>query len=121
MNEKTEGPVLKLPKNDVLRARLAKKLEEYRERVTEEQGTDYPVFAHFTKPAYRDAFYKEMVLERLLNNGEVKCWDLSREFCFSNPYDEIDILAFSNACSVVKYYCTGREHEVTGGNGLPLT
>ncbi|MCH8050082.1 hypothetical protein IIB51_01615 [Patescibacteria group bacterium] len=119
MNESVESPVIKLPEGEALRARLSKKLEEYKDRVVEVQGVSHPAFAHLANFEYRDAFYKQAVLEKLLADGEVNCWDLSRKLSPKNPNDSIDVMIFGNACGVIECYCTGRINATWGGTGLP--
>lgn len=78
-----DGPVIQL--NEALRPRFEKKLSEYECRMNRDlRATDG---REFTPPEQRidliDTSMKIKVLQRLLQDGMVRTFDLSRELCGS--------------------------------------
>lgn len=63
-----------------------------------------------------DTLCKMTVLQRLLREGRVSTWELSREM--AEAYGSgFDVEAFNNACGVIKDYCE-TSHD---GTGLPVS
>lgn len=115
--EAKQGPIIELPTNPSLRQRLEIKLNEYRARLIDQQKAatayDAPEVI-LTNTA--DTRYKIAVLEKLLADGKVDTFALSRELSARDSVFTVD--AFDNACRVIEDYCkTGGKHSV-GGTGL---
>lgn len=118
MSEVVKSPTIRLPEDRALQVRLTAKLEEYRKRVEDERGFKHPELAHKISLSYRDSLYKAAVLDQLLENGEVRSWDLSLELQKEHGND-FDLERFNNACGVIAAYAEGRESETFDGTGLP--
>lgn len=105
--EAKESPVIVLPADETRKQRLRDKLTEYK-------GRRHP----YRHPELQmDTVCKITVLERLLRDGQVNTWDLSREMV--KTYGSgLDINAFNNACGVIKDYCETGGQNLRGGTGL---
>lgn len=113
-----KSPKIELPSDIETIRKLQKKLREYKTRLEEEKGQK--IKTH-TAPeqdfvALADTHYKIAVLEKLLLEGSVNTYELSREL---NEADGMfDASAFDNACGVIEDYVeTGGERNV-GGTGF---
>jgi hypothetical protein len=110
------------PGNKILRERLEKKLQEYRERIAGKGRpweNEKPEIAQRLHPACRDAVYKVAVLEGLLNSGGVfdaqaLSEEMSRKFGEDFNADQFD-----NACGVIASYCGNIKEVPIRGTGLP--
>lgn len=103
-----EGPVIKLPENPEMVERLRAKLEEYRRRLSDDQ---------YKAPyAQQDTIYKIAILEKLLEDGVVDTWDLSREL--GDKYGWFDVPAFESACGVIDNYAKNWGIGNIGGTGF---
>lgn len=99
--ETKESPVIMLPDDETRKRSLRDKLAEYKERM-------HPYHA---PELQMGAICKITVLERLLTDGQVDTWGLSREM--AQTYGSgFDVRAFQNACGVIDDYAT------TGGKNL---
>ena len=104
-----------LPKDEVLKGKLERKLEEYKGRLEKlDDGYKHP---ELIRRCNIDSEYKIAVLERLLADGEVNTHAVSLEL--HKKYGIIDIEAFNNAAGVIEDYCmTGGIKNTYGGTGL---
>lgn len=97
-----ESPVIKLPDQPEIKRRLDGKLNEYKkrlERTVEEGRYHHPAQR---RAEQRDTRYKIDILERLLEDGQVKTWDHSQEI---NRRDgEFDFDVYNNAAAVILSY-----------------
>ncbi len=117
----TEGPKIVLPEDARLKAKLERKLEEYRGRMSKikEEGDNkfkHPELLFQINGSYRGACYKASILERLLETGEVNTWDISKEL--ATEYGTFDVQRFNNAAGVIDDYCTTGGKNCSGGTGF---
>ena len=117
MEDSKNSPVLLKPNDETLLKRLTKKLAEYKSRMVKATRTRHPDWAYEIDAYYRDALYKSIVLERLLEKGSVNTWDLCREL--AKKYKQLDGKEFDNACAVIAIYCGQLDVKPKGGTGLP--
>lgn len=90
----SQSPEIVLPIDKSWQEELKGKLEEYRKR-----------WKPYLPPEGQiDTTYKIKVLERLLMDGKVVTWDLSRELV--RELGKLNGHAFNNACQVIKEYCS---------------
>lgn len=104
-----ESPVITLPYDETLIARLRLKLEEYKKR--------YDIY--HAPESQMDTIMKTEVLERILEARKIKTFDLARELeeKFGSSYSARH---FNRACSVIQdYITTGGDPKKHGGTGLP--
>ena len=115
--EKQKSPKIKLPENSEMVQRLQDKLGDYKQRLEYEESEIDPYKAPETVFSMLvDTRYKIAVLEKLLNDGEVNTFELSKEL---NDQDgRLDTQAFNNACAVIDDYCKTGGKNVRGGTGL---
>jgi len=99
------SPVIVL--NEARRLQLAKKLEEYRGRLNSLRAPEVQM----------DTICKITVLERLLRDGLVNTWELSREMA-TNYGLGFDAHYFTNACGVIEDYCKTGGTTISDGTGL---
>ena len=102
-----KSPVIVLPENETHKTQLRRKLEEYKGRVKPFRAPELQM----------DTIYKMTVLERLLRDGQVNTWELSREIAKTYGSD-FDGHAFNNACGVIEDYCETGGQNTNGGTGL---
>ncbi len=105
--------VIELPEDSILAQRLGTKLKEYRQRLEERD-------IHIA-PELHDAWWKERVLETLLDEGRVDTFVLSRkivEQLGQERFDESQNVLFNRACGVIEAYVLGGGN-IQGGTGLP--
>ena len=95
-------PIIVLPGERV--QQLRKKLAEYKVRVDSFRAPELQM----------DTICKKTVLERLLRDGQVNTWELSREM-LKTYGSGFDPWAFNNACGVVEDYCKTGGQNVFGG------
>jgi hypothetical protein len=107
-----KSPLIELPKDLELLEKLRRKLQEYKQRLETEKAQS-PYQAPET---FADTHYKIAVLGKLLSEGSVSTYDLSRELNERDGY--FDANAFQNACSVIHDYATTGGQAVDGGTGL---
>jgi hypothetical protein len=102
-----ESPIITLNLANDLRVRqLRAKLGEYQSRVNIWKAPELQ----------RGTFYKITILERLLMDGTVDTWELSREM---NEKDgSVDFDRWNTACSVINAYASTGGEGLVGG-GLP--
>jgi len=102
-----KSPVIKLDRrNKQLVRRLEAKLREYEEK--------QDLYKAPEQQPFQPAFYKQHILRRLLDSGEVKTWDLSREI--HEKYGYADSARYSNSCAVIAdYVATGGKRCLRGG------
>lgn len=102
-----KGPVIILPTDETRKQQLHNKLVEYRKRLHPYRAPE----------SQMDLVCKIAVLERLLNNGQVNTWELSREMVakYGPGFNTDD---FNNACAVIGDYCETGGQNVRGGAGL---
>ncbi len=100
--------VIILPDDEKRKQQLQAKLAEYRER-KKRRGSLFS--AH--------AFYKLVVLERLLRDGKVVVGKMFKEMGESHKED-FDGFDFWDACEVIDDYCKTGGQNVSGGTGLPM-
>lgn len=105
--ETKESPVIVLPNDEMRKRQLEDKLKEYK-------GRKDP---HRHPALQMDTICKIEVLERLLRDGKVVTWDLSREMAKTYG-DSLDVDALDNACFVIEDYCKTGGKSIDGGTGL---
>jgi hypothetical protein len=118
------SPVITLRADPELRAKLERKLEEYRQRYAEkvaELGED----TGFRAPEIRcchlgQAPYRVFILERLLRDGRIETWSLSREIAevLKKDKNEFDSEYFDKSCAVIKAYAENGGAGLVEGTGL---
>ncbi len=110
--ENIESPKIKFPEDITKVKSLQEKLAEYKERL----GTQMKKDPHKVPELFTDTNYKIAVLEKLLTDGEVNTYELSREL--NEKYGGFNVDDFNNACAVIEDYAKTGGKEVTGGTGL---
>lgn len=102
-----ESPVISLPQDLERVAQLVAKLAEYRERM----ASDLHAVDHLT-------MMKIDVLDRLINEGSIETWTVSRELeaKYGLPLLRIH---FNTAVSVIVDYCLTGGKNLKSGTGLP--
>jgi hypothetical protein len=108
--------------NKILRERLEKKLQEYKERIAgkgKPWEIENPELAHRFHPACRDAVYKVAVLEALLKSGEISDTQPLFEAMGKKFGDDFNSDQFDNACGVIASYCGNIPDVPIRGTGLP--
>lgn len=115
--EKEESPKIELPKDAEVVKRLQNKLKDYKQRLAEEKKKIDPYKApEQVFHILADTNYKIAVLEKVLLEGEVNTFELSREL---NSQDgQFDSGAFNNACGVIEDYCSTGGKNTRGGTGF---
>ena len=104
-----DSPVLVLPADPELERRLRLKLKEYESRID-----------HYRHPALQiDDLCKFAVLTRLLQEGTVVTFELSREIVGQYGSTIQVAEAFNNACAVIQAYITDGGTSLRSGTGLP--
>jgi hypothetical protein len=106
-----DKPIITRPADKRLVARLKKKLEEYKERMSSDRVEHDPEVAI-------DAFYKVAVLGAVLEKGQVVITAICSQLR-SQCGESFDEVCFINARKVVAKYCGCGNGETTGGTGLP--
>ena len=103
----TESPVIVLPEDEARKQQLRDKLEEYKDRLHPYRAPELQM----------STICKIAVVKRLLKDGRVVTWDLSRELAttYGSGFDVND---FSNACGVIEDYCKTGGQNLRGGTGL---
>ena len=106
-SEATESPVIELPDDETHKQQLRDKLEEYRGRLRPYRAPELQM----------STICKIAVVERLLKDGRVVTWDLSRELAttYGSGFDGND---FRSACGVIEDYCKTGGQNLRGGTGL---
>lgn len=105
--ETKESPVIVFPEDETRKQQLRAKLVEYQGRMNPYRAPEMQM----------DTICKMVVLERLLRDGQVKTWDLSREM--AETYGSgFDGNAFGNACGVIEDYCKTGGQNIHSGTGL---
>jgi hypothetical protein len=100
-----EIKVIILKTDRELRAKLERKLDEYKRRFKE----DDPALV-------QDARHKAMILEKVLKNGRVNVNEIKGEMKSLSWFDDDD---FDNAVDVINEYCeVGGRGKLHGGTGL---
>ncbi|MBI1975038.1 MAG: hypothetical protein HYS57_01605, partial [Parcubacteria group bacterium] len=108
-SEATKSPVIVLPDDETRKQQLRDKLTQYKGRVHPYRAPELQM--------NMDTICKIAVLERLLCDGQVSTWDLSREM--AKTYGSgFDVNAFNNACGVIEDYCKTGGQNLRGGTGL---
>lgn len=107
-----QGPVLTL--FEERKGQLEAKLSEYRGRL-DERPTMHPELQLIR---HSDAMYKITVLERLLKDGRISTWELSREMA-KKLGSEFDARLFNRACAVISDYNQTGGANLSSGTGLP--
>jgi len=98
--EKLEtSPVITLPSDDKWVSLLTEKLEYYKKRKVEKHKYKHPELAATTSVGY-----KIRVLSSLLEQGEIRTWDLSRSL-HKEDDARFGLGSFQNACAVIAKYC----------------
>ncbi len=98
-----KSPTIVLPKRHV--QQLHSKLVEYEGRLSQFRAPELQM----------DTICKMTVLGRLLRDGQVNTWELSREM--ATTYGSgFDPWAFTNACGVIEDYCKTGGQNVSGGS-----
>lgn len=101
----TESPVIVLPDDETRKQQLRDKLAEYKGRMHPYRAPELQM----------GTICKIAVLERLLADGKVVTWDLSREMAETYGFNVND---FKNACGVIEDYCKTGGKNLHGGTGL---
>ena len=107
-------PKITLPSDEIIKGKLEKKLEEYKKRVEEikfQNPCTYPALIQSTTSAY-----KAEIVERLLKEGHVDTWQLSKEL--NEKHNYFDVRNFENAAAVISDYCKTGGKNVRGGTGF---
>ncbi len=118
-----KSPVLILPKDKKLVAKLRRKLEEYKHRIEsyhEQHPNQHPVFREIVLAI---EICKMTILEQLLANGKVVAWDASKKFIEERQKKDKDsapkfVDAWMRAWPVIKDYCETGGAKIHGGTGL---
>lgn len=110
--ENKESPKINFPEDINIVKALQKKLSEYKERLSAEIKKDPYKAPEF----FIDTNYKIAILEKLLINGEVNTYELSKEL--NKKFGGLDIETFKNACSIIKDYAETGGENISGGTGL---
>lgn len=120
------SPVITLPSDPELRAKLERKLLEYKQRyadiVAEHGGEENLKYKspELMSLDFGQAPYRVFILERLLRDGVVETWSLSRELAgvlqkvgneFVNEY-------FDRSCTVIRSYAEKGGAGLIDGTGL---
>jgi len=102
-----KSPVIVLPEDEARKVQLRRKLEEYKKRMLPFRAPEFQM----------DTICKVAVVERLLRDGQVLTWELSREMVktYGSGFDPN---AFNNACGVIEDYCKTSGQNTSGGTGL---
>lgn len=102
-----KSPVTVLPEDEARKEKLRRKLEEYKGRLDGFRAPELQM----------DTICKIAVLGKILKDGEVNTWDLSRELSarYGSSYDPY---AFNVACDVVEDYIKIGGVNLRGGTGL---
>lgn len=101
-----ESPVIFLPMDEVRK-------QQFRDKLTEYKGRMHPYCA---PEMQMNTICKINVMERLLRDGQVNTWELSREMV--ETYGNIDVNEFNNACDIIDDYCKTGGANIHGGTGL---
>lgn len=102
-----ESPIIILPKNDLLIQQLRFKLEEYQKRYNPYHAPELQM----------DTICKIQVLERLLRDGSVNTYELSKEL-YDIYGSSLNGNSFNSACAVINDYCVTGGKQTNGGTGL---
>lgn len=121
----SKSPVIELPAdNPERRAQLERKLEEYKERV-KNYLDGLGDSANFMAPeAIHESLgsmpYRIYILERLLQDGKIETWSLSKEMAarFDGQCKSFYTYQFDKACSVIKDYVETGGQKLFNGTGL---
>lgn len=100
--------------------KLAQKLEEYKKRLMDNPACDGYKAPELFLEENNILRYRITILERLLRNGKVDSWSLSREMAqeLQKKGEVFDSRRFDSACRIIDDYVkTGGKHLV-GGTGL---
>ena len=106
----SETPIIRLPDDEEMQARLRHKLAEYKERIEPYRAPELQ----------QDTYFKIQVLERLLERGEVNTYNLSLELAARLGKREFSVDDFNNACAVIQDYATtGGANTFAANSGQP--
>lgn len=102
-----EAPIIVLSEDETRKKQLQNKLKEYRGRMDRYQAPELQM----------GVICKIAVLERLLRDGQVNTWDLSREMAdiYGSGFRTRE---FNVACMVIEDYCKTGGMNLSGGTGL---
>ncbi len=104
-----ESPVLRLPDDAEMQARLRLKLDEYQKRLDPYKAPELQ----------QSTYFKFTVLKQLLEQGQVDTYNLSLELGAKFGHRGFDKEAYNNACGVIKDYITTGGANTRRGTGLP--
>lgn len=109
LEKEKESPVLVLPEDKKRQKQLKIKLAEYKKRLDP--------YCPLEVEMQMDTICKITVLERLLQDGQIKTWDISLEM--AKTYGSgFNVDLFNNACGVIEGYCKTGGANLRGGTGL---
>ena len=112
-----KSPKIELPKDPEIVQKLQSKLKEYKQRLEEKKlKMDEWAAPEQVFPMLVGTKYKIAVLEKVLKDGEIKTFKLSREL--EEQDGQFDKHAFNNACTVIEDYCKTGGKNIRGGTGL---
>lgn len=112
--QERESITITLPEDPSILKALDAKLVEYKKRLDEQvENNPYQPPEFFT-----DTIYKIYILESLIDNGEVKMYNLSKEI--NDKYGYLDVDDYYNAYSVIEDYAKTGGKNNSGGTGFNL-
>jgi len=111
-----ESPKIILPEDESIKGALEKKLEEYKRRLNksiEKEPCMHPELLSQVDPTYIDSLYKVVITEKLLKEGVVDTFELSKEIV--RDYGFFNVSGYNNAAGVIDDYCkTGGKNTSKG-------
>lgn len=109
-----KGHKIILPGDAVIVRALQDKLEEYKQRLISRRQKDF----YKAPELFTDTNYKIAILEKLLLDGEVDTYAISKKLM--QIYGFVDASTFENACRVIEEYAKDGGRSVRGGTGLKI-
>ena len=106
-----EADILKLPQDEDLVRKLQGKLLEYAGRI-EEHKYQHPELNNYI---VLNSTYKAIILTKLLREGQVNSWDLSKQM--HKKMSPLDVNLFDRCYGVIGSYIVD-PNNVIGGTGL---
>ena len=106
-----EADILKLPQDEDLVRKLQGKLLEYAGRI-EEHKYQHP---ELNNNIVLNSTYKAIILTKLLREGQVNSWDLSKQM--HKKMSPLDVNLFDRCYGVIGSYIVD-PNNVIGGTGL---
>ncbi len=111
-----EGPRIVLPENEFRVNALRAKLGEYKERLEGLKQGEPCMHPQLFNTLNSHPVYKYLILERLLEGGEVDTQEFSLEL--KELHGFFDVGNYNDAVGVIADYCETGGRNISGGTGL---